>query len=59
MRAANGFLHPIMSLQLGQVLRGRAAFYKIAKILKAPTVFQAQIVPSEQKLESQSQPQQL
>ncbi|KAF4629161.1 hypothetical protein G7Y89_g8984 [Cudoniella acicularis] len=37
-----------MSLSIGQVLRGRAASYHITKVLKAPTVFQAKIVPFEQ-----------
>ncbi|KAK0111253.1 hypothetical protein ONS95_001625 [Cadophora gregata] len=36
-----------MSLNIGQVLRGRAAFYHVTKVVKTPTVFQAKVVPFE------------
>lgn len=39
--------HVNMALNIGQVLKGRAAFYHVTKVLKDPTVFQAKIVPFE------------
>jgi len=43
-----------MTLSVGQVLRGGAASYHITNILKAPTVFQAKIVPFERREASQA-----
>ncbi|PVH69467.1 kinase-like protein [Cadophora sp. DSE1049] len=43
-----------MTLTIGQVLRGRVASYHVIKVLKHPTVYQAQIVPFGNKDASQS-----
>ena len=36
-----------MTLAIGDVLTGRVATYNITKVLKEPTVFQAQVLPVE------------
>ncbi|KAH9205455.1 kinase-like domain-containing protein [Leptodontidium sp. 2 PMI_412] len=45
-----------MPLSIGQALRGRAASYHITNVLKAPTVFQAKIIPFEHPPSSQPAP---
>ncbi len=35
-----------MALSIGQILKGRKGAYRLVEVLKAPTLFKAQVLPS-------------
>lgn len=45
----------IMTLSIGQILRGRTASYQITNALKAPTVFKAKILSCDHPTASQTE----